>query len=101
MLLRSFTCMERRDGAGDSRDGKAASAGRTLLDLTMVVGTCTVCGTRFMRASSGRPRITCSHACRQDAYRRRHPLGWRMIAELELPDRSPLEMLREAGVRGA
>ena len=39
-----------------------------------------------------RPRITCSHRCRQEAHRRRHPLGWKMLAELDLPDRSPLEM---------
>ena len=69
--------------------------------MPMVVGTCTVCRRRFMRAEVGRPRITCSHACRQALYRQRHPLGWRMIAELDLPDRDPLAMLRQAGVDSA
>lgn len=74
---------------------------RTLQDMTTVVGTCTVCRRRFMRASTGRPRITCSHACRQGAYRKRRPLGWKLIRERGIEDRSPLEMLRQAGVRGA
>ncbi len=66
--------------------------------MPTVVGTCTICRRRFMRAEVGRPRIFCSQACRQQAYLRRHPLGWRMLAELDLPDPSPLEMLRQAGV---
>lgn len=73
----------------------------TLRAMTTRVGTCPVCGERFMRAAAGRPRLTCSTACGTELYRRRHPLGWRMLAELGIEDRGPLEMLRRSGVRDA
>jgi len=69
--------------------------------MTTLVGRCAVCGMSFMRADVGRPRITCSNACRQEAYRRRHPLGWQLLRDLGIEDRSPLEMLRQAGVDAA
>jgi hypothetical protein len=64
-------------------------------------GECPVCSETFIRASTGRPRIYCCDNHRLVAFRASHPLGWRLIRELGIEDRSPLEMLRQAGVTSA
>lgn len=63
---------------------------------------CPVCGRELQRLELGRPRVYCSHVCRQAAYRSRHrvPLGRTLLREWGLPDHSLLTMLREAGIRG-
>lgn len=65
---------------------------------------CAVCDRPLRRKRPGEPGPAptyCSHACRQVMYRARHPLGWKLIAEMGLPDHSPPEMLRQAGVTSA
>ncbi len=69
--------------------------------LSPPTGACAVCGepVRVKRPGEPGPAASyCSHACRQRAYERRHPLGWRLLAELGLEDLSLADMLRELGV---
>ena len=47
----------------------------------------------------GRPRVYCRPACRQAAYKRRHPLGEHLIRDMGLAGRpSLMELLAEAGI---
>jgi hypothetical protein len=65
---------------------------------------CAVCRRPLPPKPPGEPgpaKTYCGGGCRQEQWRRRHPLGWRMIRELGLPDRSPLAMMRERGFGGA
>jgi hypothetical protein len=60
---------------------------------------CPVCGRPIQQASMGRPRVYCRPACRQAAYKRRHPLGEHLIRDMGLAGRpSLMELLAEAGI---
>jgi hypothetical protein len=62
--------------------------------------TCPECGTPIPRRDGpGRPRIYCEDRCRwraeQRSWRRSHPLGWRLMAEIGIGPESALDLLAE------
>ena len=59
---------------------------------------CAVCDKPLPPKQPGPAKTYCGGACRQEQFRRRHPLGWQLIAQMGIQDRSPLQMLREAGI---
>jgi hypothetical protein len=67
----------------------------------MSEGVCPVCGRRFARAQTGRPRIYCGDRCKVAHFRGTHPLGSQLIREMGIEDLSLLQLLAEAGNRFA
>ena len=66
---------------------------------------CANCERSLPRKRPGEPGPAptyCSHACWQaGGVPAAHPLGWKLLREWGIEDRSLLAMLREAGVRSA
>jgi hypothetical protein len=73
--------------------------------VTAFRNACAVCGAEIVPAATGRPRQTCSNACRQRAYRERAEEPFRLTPELRellhlAIDRRVREKLREVDAEG-